>query len=447
MNKLLDKLGLSSVQETFSREKITPDIVGKLSANEMEMLGISNRSVMMQLRIECNKYGCSQPNKDRSQCGAPQFEIPKCVLEHFLENGFKISEISKLLAVSERTVYRRMLKYGLSKQRFSDLTDDNLDVHVNKVINKFPLCGENMLMQLLRQTGINVQRYRLRDSIHRLDSIGVSERKRGRLHRREYEVMGPNHLWHIDTNHKLVRWRFVVIGGIDGYSRMVTFLSCSDNNRADTVLNSFLLGVQTYGVPQRVRSDKGLENVAVADFMLTKRGTGSMITGRSTHNQRIERLWRDVFEGVLCYFYNLFYYMEDNGILDCLNIVHLIALHYIYLDEINRRLSLWAQAWSTHRLRTVRSSPQALWISGQMQSPVGFDVPSEPLNDNDTENVNDDLPVNIGDRPIFTPLEQMISDNCLVMLQTRIPSPRLNINNGIDDYLTCVDIINRHSQT
>lgn len=143
-----------------------------------------------------------------------------------------------------------------------------------------------MIMQILRQTGINVQRYRLRDSIHRLDSVRVSERKHSRLHRRVYEVMGPNHLWHIDTNHKLFRWRFVVIGGIDGYSRMVTFLSCSDNNRAGTVLKSFISGVQTYGIPKRVRSDKGLENVAVADFMLAQRGTGSMITGRSTHNQR-----------------------------------------------------------------------------------------------------------------------------------------------------------------
>lgn len=94
---------------------------------------------------------------------------------------------------------------------------------------------------------------------------------------------------------------------------------------------------------------------------------------------------RDVFEGVLCYFYNLFYHMEDNGILDCLNVVHLIALYYIYKDEINRRLSLWARAWSTHRLRTVRSSPHALWISGQLQSPVGFDLPSAYLNDDGTE--------------------------------------------------------------
>ena len=57
------------------------------------------------------------------------------------------------------------------------------------------------------------------------------------------------------------------------------------------------------------------ENTAVSEFILTHPmrgpGRGSVIVGKSVHNQRVERLWRDVFEGVLMLYYNLFYYMEN----------------------------------------------------------------------------------------------------------------------------------------
>ena len=59
--------------------------------------------------------------------------------------------------------------------------------------------------EILEGKGIKVQILRLRDAIHRIDYVGTRERKTGRLHRRVYNVRAPNHLWHMDTNHKLVR--------------------------------------------------------------------------------------------------------------------------------------------------------------------------------------------------------------------------------------------------
>ena len=93
----------------------------------------------------------------------------------------------------------------------------------------------------------------------------------------------------------------MVHAGIDGYSRMIVFCKCSSNNRASTVLDAFLEGVHLYGLPSRVCSDQGGENTMVARHMIESRGAerrSIIITGSSVHNQRIERLWRDLFRSV-----------------------------------------------------------------------------------------------------------------------------------------------------
>lgn len=47
---------------------------------------------------------------------------------------------------------------------------------------------------------------------------------------------------------------------------MVTYLHCSTNNRASTVHKLFLKAIQKYGVPSRMRSDHGRENIMIARY-------------------------------------------------------------------------------------------------------------------------------------------------------------------------------------
>ena len=90
--------------------------------------------------------------------------------------------------------------------------------------------------------------------------------------RRIYSVPWINSLWHIDGHHKLIPWKIVIHGGIDGYSRMVTFMVASDNNRAETMYAAFRRGIECYGWPSRVRADHGRENWDVKEAMESTRG-------------------------------------------------------------------------------------------------------------------------------------------------------------------------------
>ena len=145
------------------------------------------------------------------------------------------------------------------------------------------------------------------------------------------------------------------------------FLKASTNNRAETALSAFLEGIHAYGLPSRVRTDRGGENVLIGQYMIAQRGTnrGSIIMGRSVHNQRIERLWRDLFSGCTIFFYYLFYKFEQDEILDPDDPLDICALHIVFLPKLQRRLDLFQSGWANHRIRTEHNrSPISLWIDG-----------------------------------------------------------------------------------
>ena len=106
--------------------------------------------------------------------------------------------------------------------------------------------------------------------------------------------------------------------------------------------------------------------------MINKEGPerGSMITGPYTHNQKIERLWRDVFDGVIGFSYELFSFMEENAILDSFNEVDIASLHFTFIPLINEKLHAWRHAWWKPRVRTIKTSPLRLWVAGQINCPL-----------------------------------------------------------------------------
>ncbi|KAK0542464.1 hypothetical protein OC846_006730 [Tilletia horrida] len=233
--------------------------------------------------------------------------------------------------------------------------------------------GERCLIGALRGVGICISRAKVREAVRILDPFPVPQRWRTTLQRRVYYVPFVNSLWHLDGHHKMIRWRIVIHGCIDGKSRLVTFLRAHGDNTAQSVARAFDNAVTKWGLPSRVRADYGGENLGVKARMEAQRGIGraSFIKGSSTHNQRIERLWVDLQRLTTAKYKAVFEHLEAQRLLDVTNPVHLWALHFTFLPQLNRALDHFSDMWNHHPIRTpglLNRSPMQLRAEGLLDA-------------------------------------------------------------------------------
>ncbi|KAF4590092.1 hypothetical protein EYR38_009390 [Pleurotus pulmonarius] len=353
--------------------------------------------------------------KPTGRPGRPRIEIDR----EFLAVAYELrgpAHLGKALSVHPRTVRRRLLEQGLAEPAppvyvdyeqedgsitrmyrsstggVSDLNDEELDEIVLYILEAFPGFGRRMIDGHLKCLGHRIPRTRIQASYARVHGAPAQGFGPRRIERRVYSVAGPNALWHHDGQHGLIRWKFVIHAFIDGFSRFVVGIQVSSNNSAQTVLDVFINAVEVHGIPSRVRADYGTENVLVAALMEALKGVdrGSYIWGRSVHNVRIERLWRDITLGFGQKWREFFEFLEVHKGLNINLDAHIWLLHHVFSDALNDDAAQWAEAWNTHVL-SIRGqrqrSPKDMMVFGMMEhglrglgvTPETYEPPSVEL--------------------------------------------------------------------
>jgi hypothetical protein len=134
----------------------------------------------------------------------------------------KISELAKSLGIHRNTLNSYMKEYGV-QQRYSTISNNELDELVNAFKVERPESGFRYLVGHLQNRGLRIQRRRIVGALQRVDKLGRKLHDRKVIRRRKYRVQRPNSLWHVDGHHKLIRWGIVIHAFIDGFCRTVSF--------------------------------------------------------------------------------------------------------------------------------------------------------------------------------------------------------------------------------
>ena len=134
--------------------------------------------------------------------------------------------------------------------------------------------------------------------------------------------------------------------------------------------------------------------------------------------------------------------MENSELLNSLSDVDLCALHYIYLPRINASLTEFRSQWNNHGIRTANhQTPLELWQTNIHSLPGISNVESYGI---DHEGPLPDITTN---NNITVPETLQLTEEQYQELQQRVNPIEDDRNNGIERFLTTVDLVKHFSET
>ena len=148
--------------------------------------------------------GCSSSSSPYSERGRPPKEICLDDVKYLLSLGISRTKVADILGISRQALYNRIK--GCSNpeafNRFSDLSDTELDSLISSIKETHPNDGEVMVVGH-RSRGVRVPCIRLRASIELTLKAQLKERVLQSREEPIYHVSRPNEVWHTDGHHSL----------------------------------------------------------------------------------------------------------------------------------------------------------------------------------------------------------------------------------------------------
>lgn len=286
---------------------------------------------------------------------------PHTVL-HMRSLGMPWSKIGNIHGISRNTMYKYRKQHEISEPN-PKISEDDLFNFIQDSVSHNPNAGVSLMHGSVVAAGYRVSRQKVLQTLRSVDPEGVASRRKKAIRRRRFTQPYANGLWSVDSNHKLIAYKIVLHGCIDAMSRKIIYVKATHDNKSQTVLRFFKQGIADFGLPKRVRADKGGENILTRLVMQeNSTSTNPFLAGPSVHNQRIERLWGDVNKNVEHVYKPIFEDLQAQGLLSQGDNIDLFCLLYVYLPRIDVAVQDFVNNWNNHSMRELKNkTPNQVW--------------------------------------------------------------------------------------
>lgn len=161
------------------------------------------------IQVSSPSSGLKAEKEYTGQRGRPKYIIKQEQIIYLRELRFTWTKIAQMYGVCRRTMYNIRSNFGLVGSEFSGfstISDEDLKALICDIKKEMPDVGQSMLKGVLESRGVHVPMIRIRECLSEVDPINTALRWATPIHRRAYSVPYPNALWHLDGNHKLIRY-------------------------------------------------------------------------------------------------------------------------------------------------------------------------------------------------------------------------------------------------
>ena len=298
-----------------------------MGVDVVERLSIACKEGLFALLTSC-KVDFSKLMNVQNEVGRPQVDLDEEDIEEMRAMDYPWEYIAELFECSLKTLqrWRNRVNFADSGRALTEeeLSDEDLDTLIRGYVAGNPNIGEKRVLGYLKSIERKVTRQRVRDSVLRVDPEGKIQRRTdfARRIRGDFHIDRAGFMVSIDGHEKLP-FRLFVYGAVDVSTRRVLYLRLSDSKKASIILRQYRDLVRDMGdfVPICVRIDRGTEFTKLMRYQYCRRGfpvveqdmegeppyyqeghalsMPAVITGSSTKNCRVERMWRDYRETVV----------------------------------------------------------------------------------------------------------------------------------------------------